>query len=116
MIAVVAAILVWLMLRYSVWGYKASVLGDSQGAASYAGIDARRVTVAAFALSGALCGLAGAIQVTNVTLSLDKAGAHAGPGTGIHRHRGGNAGAAAAAVVRADGDRDGGVDERRSRP
>ncbi len=81
-IAVVAAILVWLMLRYSVWGYKASVLGDSEGAAAYAGIDARRVTVAAFALSGALCGLAGAIQVTNVTLSLDKAGLTPGLGLG----------------------------------
>jgi ABC-type uncharacterized transport system permease subunit len=82
LIAIACAVGVWLLLRFSVWGFQVSVLGDSPKAAPYAGINVRRVVVVAFLLSGGLCGLAGAFQVTNVTLALDKAGLTPGLGLG----------------------------------
>ncbi|HMJ01813.1 MAG TPA: ABC transporter permease, partial [Conexibacter sp.] len=71
LLVVAVALGVWLLMQRTRWGYAVRVAGDSRRAAVYAGIDVRRTIVAVLCLSGALAGLAGAIQVTNVTQALD---------------------------------------------
>src|SRR5215475_11935443 len=70
-IACVACIVTWWALRYTAAGFRARVAGANADAASSAGgIDVRRVTTRAFVLSGALAGLAGAVEVSGVTYAL----------------------------------------------
>lgn len=59
------------MLRHTAAGFRLIAVGESPSAASSAGlIDVRRVSATAFVASGALAGLAGAIEVTGVTYAL----------------------------------------------
>lgn len=81
-LAILVAIGVWLLVRSTHWGYELRVVGDSPATATYAGIGVRRKVVAVMCLSGALAGLAGAIQVTNVTQALDPIGLNPGLGLG----------------------------------
>lgn len=59
-LAVVAAA----ALLRTLFGFQARLVGDAPKAARFAGFSAVRVTVAVFALSGALAGLAGAAEVS----------------------------------------------------
>ena len=60
----------WVM-RHTAAGYRLMAVGESPSAAASAGmIDVRRVTTQAFITSGALAGLAGAIEVLGVTFAL----------------------------------------------
>ena len=52
----------WL-LKYTVWGYEYSVVADSRGAASFAGINQWRMIVTSFLISGGCAGLGGAVLV-----------------------------------------------------
>ncbi len=70
LIAVVAAILTYLLLFRTVLGYEIRATGLNLKAARYAGMRVDRVTVTAFAMSGALAGLAGAVQILGVHHSL----------------------------------------------
>ena len=63
-LAVAAAVLVWVMLSRTLRGFEVSVTGASPRAARFAGFDAGRTTLFAFLLSGALAGLAGMIEVS----------------------------------------------------
>jgi general nucleoside transport system permease protein len=83
LIAVGAALLTALYLGYTRRGFELRVIGDSVQSARYAGMNVARNIVFAFLLSGALCGLAGGIQVTSVTLSLDPGGVNPGLGLGF---------------------------------
>ena len=59
------------MLRYTAAGFRLVVVGESPTAAAMAGsVDVRRTTTRAFLASGALAGLAGAIEVLGVTYAL----------------------------------------------
>jgi len=59
------------MLRSTASGFRLTAVGESPAAAASAGeIDVRRVTTLAFIASGALAGLAGAIEVLGVTYAL----------------------------------------------
>ena len=70
-IACVACIVTWWILRYTAAGFRARVAGANPDAArSAGGIDVRRVTTRVFVLSGALAGLAGAVEVSGVTYAL----------------------------------------------
>lgn len=70
-IAVIACIAAWWMVRYTAAGFRLRVVGANPFAARSAGrIDVDRVTTRAFLLSGALSGLAGAIEVSGVTYAL----------------------------------------------
>ncbi len=62
-IAVVAAVVVYVFLWRTTYGYRIRAVGLNPHAARYAGISVKRSTVLALTLSGALCGLAGAILV-----------------------------------------------------
>jgi len=75
-IAIILAILVYVFIKYTKKGYEISVLGESEKTAIYAGIKIRKTMFIAIFLSGALCGIAGVIQVSAVsgTLSADVSG------------------------------------------
>jgi len=59
-IALAAAILLWLVLYKTTFGYRVRTVGLSRGAASYGGINWGVTISIAMAISGALAGLAGA--------------------------------------------------------
>jgi len=70
-IAIVAAGLTWWVMRYTAAGFRLRAVGANADAARVAGeIDVARTTSRAFVLSGALAGLAGAIEITGVTFAL----------------------------------------------
>ena len=62
-IAVLVAVLLWVLYSRTRFGFEAQVLGDSPRAARYAGIRTRRKILAVMAISGSIAGLGGASQV-----------------------------------------------------
>ena len=65
-IAIAVAVLVWLLLFKTTWGYEIRMVGLNPNAARYAGINITFVTVAAMSLSGAIAALAGASEILGV--------------------------------------------------
>ena len=65
-IALGVVVVVHVILNRTRWGFDLKVIGDNEKAARYAGIDTRRNIILAMMLSGALAGLAGAIQMLGV--------------------------------------------------
>ncbi len=68
----VAAVIVWIIVSRSRWGYQINLIGDNPKAARYAGINTTRNIVLVFMLSGALAGLAGMSEVTGVVHRLQE--------------------------------------------
>ncbi|HNX45980.1 MAG: ABC transporter permease [Anaerolineaceae bacterium] len=68
----VAAVIVWLIVYRSRWGYKINLIGDNPRAARYAGIDITRNIILVFMFSGALAGLAGMAEVSGVVHRLQE--------------------------------------------
>lgn len=62
--ALVAALLVWLMNRYTMKGFEITVLGQSERAGRFAGFSSRGMVWFSLLLSGALAGLAGISEVS----------------------------------------------------
>ncbi len=58
-IALIAAVIVWWILRRSKWGFEVKLTGDNPHAARYAGVNITRNIVLVMMFSGALAGLAG---------------------------------------------------------
>ena len=71
--AIVAAVVVWLILNRSRWGYEIRLIGDNPRAAQYAGVPIARHTVLVLMLSGALAGLAGMSEISGVVHRLQGA-------------------------------------------
>jgi simple sugar transport system permease protein len=65
-IAVAVAALLAFLLRRTTFGFRLRVVGQNPHAARFAGMNVPRVSFATLALSGALAGLAGGIQVAGV--------------------------------------------------
>ena len=65
--ALALAALVWALLRYTVTGFDIRALGANSRAAAFAGVPVTRTVVLVAMLSGALAGLAGAIEVAGRT-------------------------------------------------
>lgn len=67
------AVIVWALMKYSVLGFNIRAVGANARAASFAGVPVTRTVVLVAMLSGALAGLAGAIEVAGRTayLTLD---------------------------------------------
>ena len=71
LLAVGAAVAAGWMLRYTASGFRLLAVGESASAAASAGqIDVGAVTTRAFLVSGALAGVAGAVEVLGVTYAL----------------------------------------------
>ncbi len=72
LVAAAAAVLVWLMLNATRTGFSIKVVGASPEAARLAGYAVGATTATAMIWSGALCGLAGAAELSGVTQSLSE--------------------------------------------
>lgn len=70
-IAVIACAASWWAIRYTAGGFRLRAVGANPDAAHSAGlIDVNRVTTRVFLVSGAIAGLAGAVEVSGVTYAL----------------------------------------------
>ena len=78
LIAVVLAILVYILLWRTTLGYRIRAVGQNPHASRYGGIRVRRRIVTALLLSGAFAGLAGAIQVYGVNYRMITDGSASG--------------------------------------
>ncbi len=78
LIAVVLAILVYILLWRTTLGYRIRAVGQNPNASRYAGIDVKRHVVLALLLSGAFAGLAGMIQVYGVNYRMITDGSASG--------------------------------------
>ena len=65
-IAVVLAAVFWVVFEKSRWGFEIKVIGASEQAARYAGMNIRRNIDWVMLLSGAVCGLAGMAEVSGI--------------------------------------------------
>lgn len=66
LIAILCGFLIYMILRRTVWGYQAEVVGCSRRAALYGGIDPSRKIISVMLLSGGLAGLAGMVEISGV--------------------------------------------------
>jgi simple sugar transport system permease protein len=73
LIAAALAVAVWVLMKYTVIGFDIRAMGANARAAAFAGVPVTRTVVLVALLSGALAGLAGAIEVAGRTsyLTLD---------------------------------------------
>jgi simple sugar transport system permease protein len=62
-LAVVAAIVIWVLIEKTTLGYRLKAVGFNDSAALYAGINSDKSVLTALGISGALAGLGGAVQV-----------------------------------------------------
>jgi simple sugar transport system permease protein len=76
LIVVILMFVMFFYLKYSKQGYEISVVGESQNTARYAGIDVKKVIIRTMMISGAICGIAGAVIVSGAshTISTSTAG------------------------------------------
>jgi len=72
-VALVSATLVWLLMRYTVWGYEIRAVGLNPQAAAFAGIHINWTVLRVALLSGGLAGFAGITEVAGLKgyLTLD---------------------------------------------
>lgn len=71
LIAILVAVAAWWIMRFTAAGFRLRAIGANPDAARVAGeIDVARTGTRAFIASGAIAGLAGAIEVTGVTFAL----------------------------------------------
>lgn len=74
LIAILAAIAIWVLYKRTRFGFEVGVIADSPRAARYAGIRTKSTIVLVMALSGALAGLGGASDVGDFRHILDAKG------------------------------------------
>ena len=88
------ALLIWGLFDFTALGFDIRAIGANARAAAFAGVPVTRTVVGVALLSGALAGLAGAIEVAGRTgyVTLDMS-----PGYGYSRHRHRDAGGAESA-------------------
>ncbi|MCW2878185.1 MAG: branched-chain amino acid transport system / permease component family protein [Sphaerisporangium sp.] len=63
-IVALVSLVMWILLKRTSWGLRLYAVGGSPQAAAIRGVSARRLTLLAFLLSGAVAGLAGVIQAS----------------------------------------------------
>ena len=66
-IAIVVAILAGILLARTKLGYELRAVGHNRDAARFAGIDVNRGLITCMAISGGICGLAGALNITGIS-------------------------------------------------
>ena len=69
---IAAALILWVALKRTRWGYELDVMGSNQRAARYAGMSITRTIVIVMAVSGALAGLAGMSEVAGIGHQLQR--------------------------------------------
>ena len=63
LVAIVVTLIVWFVIKKTTLGYELKAVGANKFAAEYGGINVNRSILTALAISGALAGLAGALQL-----------------------------------------------------
>lgn len=66
-LAVVAAVVIWVVIEKTTLGYKLKAVGFNSSGAEYGGIDANKSVLTALGISGLLSGLGGAVQVLGMS-------------------------------------------------
>ena len=69
-LAAVLLVVFWLAVSRTAWGYELRVAGSSAATARYSGISLKRKVLAALLLSGAIAGVAGAVELTGTASRL----------------------------------------------
>ncbi|MDT3425909.1 simple sugar transport system permease protein [Paenibacillus forsythiae] len=69
-LALVAVVIYYLMIRFTRWGYELRIIGANPTAARYAGIHIKRHIIIVMLISGGLAGLAGMTEVSGVSHKL----------------------------------------------
>ena len=70
--ALALALILWIVVKRSRWGFELTIIGNSPRAALYQGVAVERNIVLAVMLSGAISGLAGACEVTGISHRLQQ--------------------------------------------
>ena len=65
-LAILVAVIIWWLLEKTTFGFEVRTVGSNPDAARYAGINFKRIIVLTMAISGALAGFAGAIEVVGL--------------------------------------------------
>jgi simple sugar transport system permease protein len=75
-IVLALTVIMFVYLKKTKQGYEISVVGESENTARYAGISVKKVILRTMLISGAICGIAGFIEVAGVshTISVSTAG------------------------------------------
>ena len=63
LVAIIVTVFVWFVIEKTTMGYQLKAVGANKFAAEYAGINVNRSILSALAISGALAGLAGSLQL-----------------------------------------------------
>jgi ABC-type uncharacterized transport system permease subunit len=67
LIAVIAAVIIWVILKKTTLGYSLKAVGFNKDAAEFGGINIKSSMISSMTIAGALSGLAGAVQITGFT-------------------------------------------------
>jgi simple sugar transport system permease protein len=65
--ALAISVIIYIIINRTKWGFEIRVIGESEAAARYAGMDIRRNILLVMLISGAVCGLAGMAEVSGIT-------------------------------------------------
>ncbi len=71
-LAVIAAVLIWFIIKKTTLGYKLRAVGYNNFAAQYGGINSNRAVMTAMAISGGLAGLGGAVQLMGMSMRISQ--------------------------------------------
>lgn len=71
-LAILLALIFWIIWKRTRWGFEVTIVGDNPRAARYAGINLTRNIILVMALSGGLAGLAGMSEVAGVVHRLQE--------------------------------------------
>jgi simple sugar transport system permease protein len=70
--ALIAAVMLYIVFKYSKWGYELKVIGDNPQAARYAGMNLSRTIIMTMIISGGLAGLAGMSELAGAVHRLQE--------------------------------------------
>ncbi len=72
-VGLASAVIIWVLLRFTIWGYEIRAVGHNPAAAAFAGININRTVLRVALLSGGLAGFAGITEVAGLKgyLTLD---------------------------------------------
>ena len=70
LLALIAVLVAWFMMGKTIKGFQVKVIGQAPRAGRFAGFSARKMTMAAFLISGALAGLAGISEIAGAVQQL----------------------------------------------
>lgn len=80
LIALVLAVILWVVIEKTKWGYEIKATGESQEAARSAGMNIRRNIIFVFMICGGLAGLAGMSEIAGIQHKLQPGGISSGYG------------------------------------